>query len=145
MDEVIEISSSPEPVKRSSRDPQSKTRRPKLARQRSQTRIPVVGGDDVIELTDSDDDTEVYKSASRLKSKTPVKVAQREPKAGSSRPATQLFGSPRQNLLSDGSVQAGSSAAAANSRANHQGIPLFLPDDAEEDPAQPVSHRAAPH
>jgi E3 ubiquitin-protein ligase RNF216 len=143
MNEIIEISSSPEPPERRFSNFQAKTRRSNPPKQRNRARPAFVNGDNFFELTDSDDEVGVKKSASRLNSATSVNLVQREPDAGSSRPATQLSGSQRNSVPLHRSGQAGSSAATVDSCVKHQGVPLFF-SDGEEDPPQLVSRLAAP-
>jgi E3 ubiquitin-protein ligase RNF216 len=137
MDEVIEISSSPEPLPRSSRDVQVSFKFPK---QRKRARNPVVNEDEIIELTDSEDDIPVNRDPLRSTSKISTMESRREPRsqAGPSRPATKPFGTPRKNTVSDAHTQGGQSAASVErlispgSDNKLQAVPLFLPEDNDD-------------
>jgi E3 ubiquitin-protein ligase RNF216 len=149
MDEVIEISSSPEPPTRSSRDAQAKTWPSKTLKQRIRAGAPVAHEDEVIELTDSEDNAEVKKCTSGSNGNIPVKGSQR--KRPEAQPSHPVLGTPRINSLLDGITTHGGSSAAGSvmaletpkARKQPKAEPLFLPDDEEDGLPPPISQAKA--
>ena len=146
MNEIIEISSSPEPP---TRDARAKTWPSKTPKQRNRSGAPVTHEDEVIELTDSEDNAEVKKCTSGSNDKIPAKGPQRKrPEAGSSRPALEA---PRINSLLHGLDTHGGPSAPGSirtletpkARKKSKAEPLFLPDDEDDELPPPISRAEA--
>ena len=151
MDQVIEISSSPEPLAGNSGDPHATVRRARHPKQRSRARTPLVNRD-VIELTDSEDEMPAKKGSRSTNGRIATKGTPRESEAGPSHPTNQPSGSRRADVTVDQPAQVSSPATAfaggsvpTGSLQKPIAVPPFLPDGEEHDLPQAVSPRAGPY
>lgn len=143
-DEVIDISSSPEPENRKARIPQAKSKNQKNP---GKAPVRVFDETELIEISSSEDDVPLKKpTVSR------PKKAATSSKAGPSRPGpSRLFGAPRANLLqnvpgfSAPPVSSGHIALPSipSIRDVPRQMPLFYPspsdDDADHKPPMPLN------